>query len=431
VRLTPKISLALGGNPVGALVSAVAMQAALIASGVVVARVLGPEGRGHVALLMLIPSLLYQLGSLGGPLAVTFYLAQGASLRRDVIASARRLAATQIATMTLAHAALLATFVALRWFDDVRLAAYASLPLVPATVTYHYALAVVQGERRFIAFNVLRLVLVCLYALGVVLLMLASVANAFTIMMSWTTAYSCLALAAVLTARRRCPNDARSRQTAEVRPGQLVRFGARAVVGAASPVENYRLDQLAVGMMLPPAALGYYVVATALTNLPRFLSQSIGFYAYPQAAARQEAATGARLVRVIAVGVVATLVLAAGLAAAAGLIIPVLFGQEFEPAVPIARILLLGGGLLAVRRIVVDFARGAGRPGIGTAGELAAWVVLVPSFAIAVPVWGAEGAAAAVAASAAVALAVSALMLYRRPVRRTVGDVDAGAAPGA
>jgi hypothetical protein len=48
----------------------------LVASGVLVARTLGPENRGYLALLALFPAILSELGNLGLPLAVTYYIAR-------------------------------------------------------------------------------------------------------------------------------------------------------------------------------------------------------------------------------------------------------------------------------------------------------------------------------------------------------------------
>ena len=51
-------------------------QAVLIISGILAARILGVEGRGYLALLIIFPVVLCQLGGLGLPQAVTYYTAR-------------------------------------------------------------------------------------------------------------------------------------------------------------------------------------------------------------------------------------------------------------------------------------------------------------------------------------------------------------------
>ncbi len=63
------------------------------------------------------------------------------------------------------------------------------------------------------------------------------------------------------------------------------RYGVSAVLGSSSPAEILRLDQAIIALALSRYTLGLYVVAVAFTNLPRFISQSVGIVAFPRVAA--------------------------------------------------------------------------------------------------------------------------------------------------
>src|SRR5688572_7701167 len=63
-------------STIGSLGAGGAGQAALVVSGILAARALGPENRGHLALLTLVPWVVCQLGLLGVPNAVTYYVAR-------------------------------------------------------------------------------------------------------------------------------------------------------------------------------------------------------------------------------------------------------------------------------------------------------------------------------------------------------------------
>ena len=84
---------AIDGAVVGSVATGLAGQLMLVASGILVARALGVEGRGQLAVIVLVPSVLSQLGTLGVPLAVTYYVARdpdgGRRLLRSLAGSVR------------------------------------------------------------------------------------------------------------------------------------------------------------------------------------------------------------------------------------------------------------------------------------------------------------------------------------------------------
>src|SRR5436189_6014448 len=58
------------------LLGGVAAQATLLVSGVVLARALGPENRGYMALLTLVTAVAWQFAGLGIPFALTYAVAR-------------------------------------------------------------------------------------------------------------------------------------------------------------------------------------------------------------------------------------------------------------------------------------------------------------------------------------------------------------------
>jgi O-antigen/teichoic acid export membrane protein len=95
----------------------------------------------------------------------------------------------------------------------------------------------------------------------------------------------------------------------------------------------------------------------------------------------------------------------AGLELVVGGLLPWLFGEEFEDAVPLARILLLSAFFLSLRRVITDAVRGLGRPTVGTVAELSSWIFLAPALVVAAP-GGVTDVAVAVMLSSAFSLLV-------------------------
>jgi O-antigen/teichoic acid export membrane protein len=219
----------------------------------------------------------------------------------------------------------------------------------------------------------------------------------------WSVTYLLGASVAVLITARGVPRGESSEAPSR---GAMLRFGSKSVLGWASPVENFRLDQLVVGLFLSPVALGLYVAGLALTNLPRFIAQSVGIVAYPAVAAKATPIEARRTVWTFFWGTVAvSAVIVAAIWVLADWLVPLLFGAAFADAVGLTRILLISALLLSARRALTDGTRGAGYAGLGTIAELVSWVTLIPAVALLAASSGAEGVALALGLASAVSLA--------------------------
>ena len=288
--------------------------------------------------------------------------------------------------------------------SDVRLAGIATLVWTPAFIALLFGLAALQGGLRLDAYNALRPLPATLYAGAAVVLWVAGIHTLEALAAAFALAYLMAALL-VLSAVRATPRTATvARDPVDL--ASVRRFGRRSLLGWFVPLEAFRVDQAAVGLLVSPSALGLYVVAVAFTNLPRFVGQSIGSVAYPLIARLSDREAARRdVARVLAIGSVVIVALVLVVEAAVGWLVPLLFGSEFESAVPLARVLLPAGGLVAIRHIITDAARGAGSATAGSLSEVAGWAVFGSGLLLLVPRYEAMGVALAMLAAAAVSLA--------------------------
>ena len=386
----------------GSLFASGSLQLAVIVSGVLVARSLGPEDRGHLALLVLISTLCSLIGTIGLPLAATYYIARDKSHARQIALSLLRPGVVQVVVILVVQTAVLAALVV----DEsgrVKAAALISLLLVPGIIAFWYGTAILQGQQRFTAFNILRILPTAAYVAGVVVVFVVHAADLVSVMTVWATAYfvgGFLALGVAVrglpTAPADSPPPSRSR---------LTNFGLKSLLGSMSPIDALRLDQAVVGLFVTPVALGLYVVAQAFTNLPRIVAASIGMVAYPQVASQRDSAVGRRAVwRYFFLGTALCALVVVALEVVAAELVTVFFGSEFSDATSIARILILGTFFMAARRVLTDGVNGLGHPGLGTVAEVASWLLLVPGVAILLPRYGVDGVALALTLAWAVSL---------------------------
>jgi O-antigen/teichoic acid export membrane protein len=383
-----------------AVATGFAVQAVLVVTGALLARMLGPDGRGYLAALILWPLVISQLGNLGIPSALTY------SIARDPSAS-RALARLGL-SFAIPQALLLAAFQAL-WLllvlhgdpAEVRAAGWLTLALVPAMLAHQYGLGLLQGHLRLRLFNGLRFLPWLLYALGVTALFAFGERAIMPVIGVLLAAYCTSGSSALISGLR----FSRGEQSPSVDRRFLVSFGLRGLLSSISAVDVLRPDQVVLALFLSPSALGLYVVGLAFTNLPYFVAKSVGLITFPWVASATEKADARRTMWSLfwlTTGI--AVVLVAGLCASAHWLVPFFFGGRFSGAVTVTYIVLPGTVFLSARRVLSEGLKGRGYPLAGTLGELLslAWVAL--ALALFVPLWGIYGAAVSLASSYIVSL---------------------------
>ena len=415
------------------ILSALAAQAGLVVSGIIVARALGPTDRGLLALVTLVPLILWQLGSLGLPLSVTYFVARSESSVRPVSKILRRARRVQLAVLMPLGAAGALSLAEFRG-NELLVPAVIALGVIPAQLVHQYMLALLLGLRRWHLFYALRVLPVAVWIAGLIVFFSVGVLNLLTAALSYTASHAVTALLSTAVVRRHIaaipPSDEGSTPAPSF--GWMTRFGIRGLLGSASVTQTYRLDQAIVGLFLPPAALGIYVVALSLTTLPRFIAQSIGFKAYPETARQHDWRAARRtLWSYFWLAVVACSVVVGALWLTAPVLLPFFFGSEFARSVPVVRILLLATLLVSIQRVLIDGARGIGRPGIGSLSELALLTALVPAAGVLMPRAGLEGVSWALVIASAVGFVfvLSSVLLARADTRTGPETMATGAAP--
>jgi len=385
-------------------------QIVLLVSGPLVARILGVEGRGYLAALYVWPGMLAALGTLGIPVACSYFLNNEPGQTGRILGAVYRMAIGQAIILTAISGAFLF------WWgrgkpEEVQFAIYPTLLIIPAGLAQEYALAVLQGKQRFGAFNALRILPALLYAICVVFLFMIRENRLFIVVLLWMSTFLLAGVTTTIVALRQTRIDWNIQPDLRQR---IRKFGLHGHLGAIAPVDSLRLDQLAASIFLAPAALGIYVVGYAFTNLPKFISQSAGMVAYPAIAQRQGFAEKERLVWRYFWGVtLANCAISAILIVAMPFLVTLFFGKEFLSSVLIAQILLVGTTFAASRRILVEGLRGHGYPQVSSLAEVSMYPWLLTGGAFLMWTYGIKGLAIGVSIGYVLSLAV-ALVIWKR-----------------
>ncbi len=412
------------------LAGGLGLQLTLLATGVLLARALGPEDRGYMAMLTLVSAIAWQLGGLGIPLGLTFATARAPEAATRIVASLRTAIRVQVALAVIGAAAVLA-LLTLGTPSYVQVGAAMTVLAIAPAVYQRCGLGVLQGLRRFRSFNLWRIAPNALFAAVAAGFLIAGLTSFAAYAAAWAASRSIFTIATQRAARRAAA-EAETGAGESPDPHAILKFGRKALFGGSPPVENFRIDQSVVALFLAPSALGFYVTALAFTNLPRFVAQSFALVSTPTVA-RQESHRNARrsMWMFFWVSMPFYLAVSIPLWIAAPELARFFFGAEFAEAGGISRILLVATVLFCARRVLADSARGAGYPGIGSLAEIAALISVIPLLAVGIPTWGVDGVGYALVASSAIALAVLVGGLLRadgRPVPAAWSDIRERAA---
>lgn len=356
-------------------------QLILIVSGVLSARILGVEGRGYFALLVLFPAIITQLGTLGLPRSITYYLSREQSYFRSIIRSLRRIYPIQTIVLLIIHFGVLELYLVGKP-DDVVVAAYISLIIIPGNLAWQYGLSILQVDKNLLRFNILSVIYPTMYVGLIVFVYASNFWNLQAVVVSWSVSIFVIGIIALYVATK---FGLRNESHASLSLNKLIGFGSRGMLGAMSPLEAFRLDQLVAGIFMSPYNLGLYVVGQSFTNIPRFFSRNIGLAAYPDIARQNLKKEELRLMRKYFVSVatfslIATLVLIA----LVPFLIPLFFGDEFHDSIVLAQILTAGAFFMSCRHILAELVRGMGYPSISSISEVSMypWLLSAGYFAI-------------------------------------------------
>lgn len=387
--------------------------AALGASGVaglIIARQLGPIGRGEYAAVVAWFGVVLVAGEIGQPAALCYYVASDPDHGRDYVTTARWLMlASGIATATIG------------WFLAPSLARhYATLTtsyrLMFATcvISFVGASYVFALQARVISWwNATRLVQPVLYLTLTAALMVIGRLSVLSAIIGLATTVFVQAVLAWLLCRRASLTGG-SFNLRLLRP--LLRYGGSQIAASAPTTLNARLDQIILSTYAPYRILGLYAIAVSITSLALPFVSAIGDVVFPRIAARRGRSTRTLEKRATRTSLVIATTIMVIVALATPWLLPLAFGRAYSQAIPLVWILSAGGIFLASGQVMGDLLRGRGQPlavavsqGVGVAFTVGLLLALLP-------ILGAAGAAFASTAAYFAAFVVL-LAALRRPAR--------------
>lgn len=373
------------------LAGRLAGNAGFLVAVLVLARALGPSGRGTIAFLTVTALVLARLTALGVPSATIVFAAQRREARPALLSTLTAFTAGSALAGGGLVFGLLAAVPAARPIDAdaALLAAFVAGTLVAALVEAGYTFLL--GCSRFRQHALVTASAPWLYAVILAVVELTRGLEVGSAAVAWIVANA--AWAALLLA-------ASARGVGFGRPSvelivESLRFGIRAWAGGLARFLNFRVDQVLMGFLASEAALGIYATAVNAAEVLLYVPGVVATALVPLAARSDAVDRGEQALRVFRMTTLLTLGSLVVAATAGAALIPVAFGERFTGAVTPFLILLPGALGFAAMRIFSSALVAASLPTRSSLGPLVALVVGIVADIALIPPFGASGAAVA------------------------------------
>jgi O-antigen/teichoic acid export membrane protein len=387
-----------------------------IASSVLIARAIGPTGKGAFDLIIATSTLLLTALGLSLPAGVTYEVARGGvntralAMRLVLIAAAQAMicAGVLLALIGFGKAGYFLPAEGQRWWIPA-IAAYLFLEMLAS----HWR-AILVGRQEITKSNhceLLARVTQFLLLFGMVGLLFLN-GRQVTITVLFAVVFSISVLLNISLLRALRPAFASEGVRNPLR-GALA-FALPCYLGNLTQFLNYRLDLFILGVLAGYASVGRYTLAVSLGQLIWLLSTSAASVLLPKIAAA-EGSTDAvqntnRLNRLI---LWASIFSALFLGVAASQAIPLLYGEAFRPSFPALVVILPGIVVFSIVNILAAYLAGIGQPRLNLVVAVVALFVTISLDLYLIPKFDILGASLASTASYSVS-ALLTIILYMK-----------------
>ena len=358
-------------------------------TGMLAARLLGAEGRGQLAAAQAWPLFLATLGSFGLTEAIAYFVARDPLRARTSLATGLLLSVPFTLVAVVAGVWLIPLVLRAQTLE-VQQVATLCLVLVPLLTLSAAPSQALRGVGRFRAWNVLRLFTPLAWLAILVAVRGTDYATVPTLALAFIGATAVVTLITHLYAWWTLAGPAAPDRSL-VRP--MLAYSSPTMAATIPHWLNLKLDQLIVIALLDARALGLYVVAVAWSSAAHPLAAVVAHNAVPALAGAKD--TWQRSRTVYRTGTVAAIGTSVLLLAATPTLLPLIFGVEFQGAIPVALVMVLAGAVEAINAVGAECLRGVGRPRAVMVAECIGLAVTVVALPILVLVGGIMGAACA------------------------------------
>lgn len=384
-------------------------------TGVITARLLGPQGRGELAAIAMWPQFLAYALTLGLPSSLLYSLKKSPEMSRELLSASLVVAVALGLMATFAGVVFIPAWLSDYSGDVVRLARWAMI-FAPLSLLTVVLLAALQARNEFLPANIARLSPPALSLLFLAALAasasLTPARAAFAILFAGVP--SCLWM---LERSWRLTSPRLSGTAAAAK--LLTTYGIRSYGVDLVNTMAGQIDRIFVVGLLDPKLMGLYVVAVSFSQTINVVPSAVASVLFARQAGRPAENVLVLTGRAVRASIALTMLVAGAIAFLGPVVLGSVYGREYLPALPAFRLLLAEAVLHGAIWVLAQAHMALGRPGLVTTLHAIAIAVRFALLYLLVPRYAILGASLALLASSAVHLAIVLasfpLALKRRP----------------
>ncbi len=399
---------------VGTFATSVFIQGCTVLQAILIARLLGPVGRGEYAAVILWPAMFAGLGIFGSNIAIA-----RASAKLDdhgkVLRTAIVLSFITSAISSLVCFIVLPLLMPQAESHLVNLARVFVL-FIPINHLGLNLLAVDQGSGNFRNFNFTRAILNPLYVTILVWLWLLGIREVRWFVIALLIGNLAVVVVRLFLAIRKYSILGKLYSLASL-VKQSVHFG---LAGIAQPL-YLQADKALILWLLGAKNLGLYMVALSASAVIGSITNSAGMVSFTMAAQANKGGGFQRVAKTFRISVLLWLFFGGILAAVMPFVLPLVYGRNFTDAVNPARLLIIGSAFAGLANMLEQSVRGQGKAFIGLEGRFAGLVIMAISGLFLAGVLGLTGMCLAYIAGQLVCLVV---IIWRSNRHYSVKAID-------
>jgi len=336
-----------------------------IGTSIIVARVLGPGGKGIYSLAILFPTLLITFTNLGiGPASV-YFIGQKKYTSKEVF-GANIIYSVLISIFAILFGLIIIFFFGEKLFPKVKIEyLFLALFLVPFYIFLTFVIDILLGLRKIKKYNLIliiqafaSLLLVIIFLLGLHFGIKAAI---ITEILSF--AIACIVLffqvrkevgELIISINKKLFQD-------------FFSYGAKIYIGNIVGFLQYRIDMFLLNIFLNPIAVGFYSVAVGLAEKIWLISQSAGIVIFPKVSSENNEKRLKEFTPLVCRNVLfITSLITLAFFLFFRWIIVFFYSEKFLDSVIPFQILLIGSVAISGGRIISNDLAGRGKPIVNT-----------------------------------------------------------------
>lgn len=332
-----------------------------VGTSIIIARVLGPQGKGIYSLVILFPTLLVTLGNFGIGQASVFYIGKKKYLPEEILAN------NVVLSFLFGIIGFLIGLIIILFFSSslfpgvAKIYLFLALFLIPLQFFLSFANYLLLGLQRIKEFNfislfqsfmflVLLLIFLVVFSFGVKAAILSNISSGFI------GAMLLLYLAKKIIGILHLHFDAHYVKDA-------FKYGFKVYLGNIIGFLHYRIDMFLINIFLNPIGVGFYSIAVVLAEKIWLISQSAGIVLFPKVSSETNKKNLKEFTPIVCRNVLFVTAIGAILLFVLGnWLITLLYSNKFSDSVLPFQILLIGAVTMSGWRILANDLYGRGKP---------------------------------------------------------------------